>query len=108
VLHGFRLPDQGLALQQARCAIRGFWKHKSKAHARKPRLSLETITLIKEMAANNQLWGAERIRGELLKLDIRESQTDHPEVYETGSPKTTEWTDVENIPAQSCGRGMGL
>jgi len=83
-------------------------KHKSKAYARKPRLSLETITLIKEMAANNQLWGAERIRGELLKLDIRESQTDHPEVYETGSPKTTEWTDVENIPAQSCGRGMGL
>src|SRR5690349_23759187 len=51
--------------------FRLFWKHKSKAHARKPRLSLETITLIKEMAANNQLWGAERIRGELLKLDIR-------------------------------------
>jgi putative transposase len=34
-----------------------FWKHKSKAHSRKPRLSLETITLIKEMAANNRLWG---------------------------------------------------
>jgi len=54
--------------------FRLFWKHKSKAHARKPRLSLETITLIKEMAANNQLWGAERIRGELLKLDIRVSK----------------------------------
>jgi len=26
------------------------------------------------MAANNQLWGAERIRGELLKLDIRVSK----------------------------------
>jgi putative transposase len=88
--------------------FRVFWKYKSKAHARKPRLSLETITLIKEMAANNQLWGAERIRGELLKLDMRRSQTDHPEGYETGSPKTTEWTDLENIPAQSCGRGMGL
>ncbi len=25
------------------------------------------------MAANNRLWGAERIRGELLKLDIRVS-----------------------------------
>jgi putative transposase len=48
-----------------------FWKRKSKAHSRKPRLSPETITLIKEMAANNRLWGAERIRGELLKLDIR-------------------------------------
>jgi putative transposase len=51
-----------------------FWKRKSKAHARKPRLSPETITLIKEMAVNNRLWGAERIRGELLKLDIRVSK----------------------------------
>jgi len=51
-----------------------FWKRKSKAHSRKPRLSPETITLIKEMAANNRLWGAERIRGELLKLDIRVSK----------------------------------
>ncbi len=38
---------------------------------RKPRLSPETISLIKEMAARNRLWGAERIRGELLKVDIR-------------------------------------
>src|SRR5215469_18977901 len=48
--------------------FRVFWKRTSKAHSRKPRLSSETITLIKEMAANNRLWGAERIRGELLKL----------------------------------------
>jgi putative transposase len=51
-----------------------FWKRISKAHMRKPRLSPETISLIKEMAANNRLWGAERIRGELLKLDIRVSK----------------------------------
>jgi putative transposase len=50
------------------------WKHKSEAHSRKLRLSLETISLIKQMAANNRLWGAERIRGELLKLDIRVSK----------------------------------
>jgi putative transposase len=50
--------------------FRLFWKHKSKAQARKPRLSLETISLIKDMAANNRLWGAERIRGELLKLNM--------------------------------------
>ena len=51
-----------------------FWKHKSKAPPSKQRLSSETITLIKEMSANNRLWGAERIRGELLKLDIRVSK----------------------------------
>jgi putative transposase len=54
--------------------FRMFWKRKSKAHARKLRLAPETISLIKEMAANNRLWGAERIRGELLKLDIRVSK----------------------------------
>ena len=54
--------------------FRIFWKRKSKVHARKPRLSPETISLIKEMAAHNRLWGAERIRGELLKLDIQVSK----------------------------------
>jgi len=54
--------------------FRVFWKHKSKVPSRKPRLSLETISLIQEMAANNRLWGAERIRGELLKLDIHVSK----------------------------------
>ena len=88
--------------------FRVFWKRKSKSHARKPRLSLEMISLIKEMAANNRLWGAERIRGELLKLDIRRSQTDHPEVYEADSPNTRQWTELENLPAQSCCGSVGL
>ena len=54
--------------------FRFFWKHKSKVRSRRPKLSLETINLIKEMAAKNRLWGAERIRGELLKLDIKVSK----------------------------------
>ncbi|HEX6478693.1 MAG TPA: helix-turn-helix domain-containing protein [Ktedonobacteraceae bacterium] len=61
-------------LRWHRGLFRWFWKRKSKRHSRKPRLSPETISLIKEMAANNRLWGAERIRGELLKLDIRVSK----------------------------------
>lgn len=44
--------------------FRLFWMRKSKAHASKPKLSSETISLIKEMATNDRLWGAERIRGE--------------------------------------------
>jgi putative transposase len=47
------------------------WKHKSKALSHQPKLTPETITLIREMARNNRLWGAERIRGELLKLGLR-------------------------------------
>jgi hypothetical protein len=34
--------------------FRVFWKRKSKSHARKPRLSLEMISLIKQMSANNR------------------------------------------------------
>src|SRR5258708_996177 len=37
--------------------FRLFWKLKSRACARKPKLSPDTITLIREMAAGNRLWG---------------------------------------------------
>lgn len=48
-----------------------YWKRKSKASSHKPKVAAETIALIREMASENRLWGAERIRGELLKLGIR-------------------------------------
>jgi hypothetical protein len=35
-------------------------------------------------------------------------QTDYPEVYAPGSPKTHPWTDLEDVLAQSCHRGVGL
>jgi putative transposase len=47
-----------------------YWKRRSKAASHQPRLAAETVALIKEMAVKNRLWGAERIRGELLKLGI--------------------------------------
>jgi len=51
--------------------FRLYWKRKSKAHAHKPKVAAETIALIRQMVQENRLWGAERIRGELLKLGIR-------------------------------------
>src|SRR6266516_4644814 len=52
---------QALFIVQPETLLRGprelfrvFWKHTSKARTRKPRLSHETITLIREMAANNR------------------------------------------------------
>jgi putative transposase len=51
--------------------FRLYWKRRSKASSHKPKVAAETIALIREMAKENQLWGAERIRGEVLKLGIR-------------------------------------
>lgn len=51
-----------------------FWKFKSRTKKAKPKINEETIELIKQMAEENPLWGAERIRGELLKLNIAVSK----------------------------------
>jgi putative transposase len=56
-------------LRWHRLGFRLFWRLSSKS-ATPPRLPAETVALIREMATNNRLWGAERIRGELLKLGI--------------------------------------
>jgi putative transposase len=50
--------------------FRWHWRRKSQAAAHRPPLAPETIALVREMAAANRLWGSERIRGELRKLDI--------------------------------------
>jgi putative transposase len=51
--------------------FRLYWRQKSQG---KPKVSPETIALIQKMAKENHLWGAERIRGELLKLGIEVSK----------------------------------
>ncbi len=60
-------------LRWHRQLFRLVWRRRSRpgSAARRPKVPPETIALIREMAAANVLWGAERIRGELLKLDIR-------------------------------------
>src|SRR5262249_31284482 len=64
-------------LRWHRQGFRLFWRPKSRAttSTARPKVAAETIALIKEMAAANRLWGAERIRGELLKLGIRVAKT---------------------------------
>ena len=51
--------------------FRLYWKRKSKTAAHTPKVAADTIALIRQMAKDNRLWGAERIRGELLKLGLR-------------------------------------
>ena len=57
-----------------RQGFRLYWRRKSKSKARQPRISAEAIALIHDMAINNRLWGAKRIRDELRKLGIFHSK----------------------------------
>jgi transposase InsO family protein len=61
-------------LRWHRDLFRLYWRRKSKKKEPQPRIAPETIALIKRMAQENRLWGAERIRGELLKLGIQVSK----------------------------------
>src|SRR5215210_6535720 len=61
-------------LRWHRQGFRLVWRRKSALRSRPSPLATDTIELITQMARDNPLWGAERIRGELLKLDLHVSK----------------------------------
>jgi putative transposase len=75
--------------------FRRFWKRKSKPQQKqgRPPLPDDLVAQIKRMVKENLTWGAERIRGELLKLGIRVSKSTIQKymksVRESLSPKQT-------------------
>jgi transposase InsO family protein len=60
-------------LRWHRAGFRLFWRSWSRPRKASP-LPKETIDLIRDMARRGRLWGAERIRGELLKVGINVSK----------------------------------
>ena len=84
-----------------------FWKYKSRAASHEPKIPTETIALIKEMAVQNRLWGAERLRGEFLKVGLHVSLPHDPEIYETGTYDSTKRPELEDLLAQPCQRDLG-
>ena len=50
-------------LRWHRQGFRMFWRWRTRCTKPKPRISTDTIGLIRRMADENRLWGAERIRG---------------------------------------------
>jgi putative transposase len=58
-------------LRWQRAWFRAFWRRRSRPLGRPPTAH---VALIRELATSNPRWGAERIRGELLKLGIRVSR----------------------------------
>ena len=54
-----------------RQGVRLVWTSRSGRVPRTPRIPEDTMSLIRQMAAEHPLWGAERIRGEVLTLHSR-------------------------------------
>jgi putative transposase len=70
------------------------WKRRSKVSSRQPKVAAETIALIRQMAKDNRLWGAERIRGELLKLGLhvcKRTIQKHMRTVRTKPPRCQTW-----------------
>jgi putative transposase len=80
--------------------FRLYWKRRSKTSSHKPKVAAETIALIRQMAKDNRLWGAERIRGELLKLGVRVCKRTiqkYMRTVRTQQPRGQKWsTDLEH------------
>src|SRR5712691_4953853 len=64
------LVTPGTVVRWHRRGWRLYWRWRSRAPMGRPRVSPEVRELIATMARDNPAWGAERIRGELLKLGI--------------------------------------
>jgi transposase InsO family protein len=65
-----RIVQPETLLRWHRAGFKALWRWRSRARPAS-RLASDAIALIRSMASDNRLWGAERIRGELLKLGIR-------------------------------------
>jgi len=66
------LVEPATVVQWHRQGFRLFWRWRSKSG--RPSVDREIRALIRQMSSANPLWGAPRIHGELLKLDIEVSQ----------------------------------
>ena len=71
---GLLIVQPETVLRWHRQGFRLVWRRRSAPRSRPPPPGTATIDLIRQLARDNPLWGAERIRGELLKLGIRVSK----------------------------------
>jgi transposase InsO family protein len=58
-----------------RGGFRRYWRWKSRSRGGRPQIEMELRALIRQMSMENQLWGAPRIHGELLKLGFTVAQS---------------------------------
>ena len=81
-----------------RAGFRHYWRWKSRGRVGRPRIDRDLRALIRRMSAENVLWGAPRIHGELLKLgfEVAQSTVASYMVKRHGPPSQTWRTFLRN------------
>jgi hypothetical protein len=81
-----------------RAGFRRNWRWKPRSLGGRPRIAADLRALIRRMSADNPLWGAPRIQGELLKLgfEIAQSSVAKYMVKRCGPPSQRWRTFVRN------------
>jgi transposase InsO family protein len=81
-----------------RAGFRCYWRWKSRPLGGRPQIEADLSALIKRMSADNPLWGAPRIHGELLKLgfDVAQSSVAKYMVRRRGPPSQRWRTFLRN------------
>jgi putative transposase len=77
--------------------FRLFWRLKCRTRRGRPPLSKDLVILIQQMASENPCWGAERIRGEMLKLGIRVAKDTihtYPRRVRPSRPSSQNWNPI--------------
>jgi hypothetical protein len=79
-------------LRWHRAGFRRYWRWKSRALGGRPKIAADLRALIRRMSAENPLWGAPRIHGELLKLGFEVAQSSVAKyMVKRSSPPSQGW-----------------
>src|SRR6266481_2732816 len=75
-----------------RAGFQRYWRWKSRPRGGRPQIETELRALIRRMSVENQLWGAPRIHGELLKLGFEVAQSSVAKyMVKRRGPPSQEW-----------------
>jgi putative transposase len=81
-----RIVQPETLLRWHRAGFKALWRWRSRTRPAS-RLAPDTAALVRSMASANRLWGAERIRGELLKLGLKVSKRTVQRYMRAGRPR---------------------
>jgi hypothetical protein len=96
VLNALKIVKPETVIRWHRAGFRAYWRRRSGQRGGRPQTPLEIRRLIRDVSLANPLWGAPRIHGELLKLDI-EIGADHGRQVH-GQAAAPAIAGLENVP----------